>query len=106
VRRQIVEDFEFNEREQYLFETLRTKKGEFSEALLRTEIWDEARSEKRAITAKLKVELSPFDYELATSDAKDRELQRRFAEANPHLSLDQVLQEIARRKAVMKGGLR
>jgi type IV secretory pathway VirB4 component len=103
VRRQIAEDFELNEREQYLFETLRTKKGEFSEALLRTEIWDEARSEKRGISAKLKVELSPFDYEITTSDAKDRELQRRFTEANPHLSLAEILQEIARRKAAVKG---
>jgi hypothetical protein len=103
VRKQIVEDFEMNEREQYLFEGLRTKKGEYSEALLRTEIFDPLRSEKRSISSKLKIELSPFDYEIATSDSADRELQRRYIEANPDVPLHRVLEAVAKKRAARGG---
>jgi type IV secretory pathway VirB4 component len=106
VRRQIVEDFELNEREEFLFESLRTRKGEFSEALLRTEVWDELWGEKRSISPKIRIELSPFDYELCTSDAKDRELQKKFIEANAKIPLWRVVEEIARRKAAKNGGRR
>ena len=68
LRREIARDFEMHEREAFLFESLRTRKGEFSEVLLRTEIWDEAREERRPISAKLRVELSPFGREVAGRD--------------------------------------
>jgi type IV secretory pathway VirB4 component len=62
-RRRIAEDFSLNPREAYLFEQLVTRKGSYSEVLLRTEVFDEARGEKWSVSAKLRVELSPVDAE-------------------------------------------
>jgi type IV secretory pathway VirB4 component len=95
-RRQIADDFAFNARERYLFESLTTKKRKYSEALLRTEVFDADRREKCPITAKLRIELSPFDYELSTSDASDRARQADAIARNPDLTLVQVLHRLAR----------
>ena len=94
-RRQIAEDFDFNGRDRHLFESLVTRKGEYSEALLRTEVVD-ATGEKRSISAKVKLTLSPFDYQLATSDAVDRARQQQALAANPNRSVAEVLDALAR----------
>lgn len=103
-RRQIAADFELNPREEALFESLVTRKGLHSEALLRTEVYDEASAEKRAISAKVRLALSPFDYELSTSDAADRALQRKVLAAHPGRPLVEVLDALAQWKATRDRG--
>ena len=93
-RRQVAEDYQFNDRERVLFERLRTVKGRYSQALIRTESEDQGGG-KRPLTAVLNIELSPLDYQICTSDAADRELQRRYLEANPQVPLWRVLEHIA-----------
>lgn len=97
VRRRIVEDWNFNGREAALFRSLRSVKGEFSELLLRTEVFD-ARRGKRPVTAKLKLLLSPLDYEIVTSDRLDRERQQEFIARNPDLPLVDALEKLAMQK--------
>ena len=97
-RERIVEDFEFNEREAHLFASLETRKGAYSEVLVKTEVFDEVERTTRSIFSKLRLELSPFDYQLATSDRRDRMLQRQVAEAHPSWPLVDVLIESANRQ--------
>jgi conjugal transfer ATP-binding protein TraC len=94
-RDSIAEDFDLNPREAALFRSLQTVKGEYSELLLKTEVYDPEHG-KRPTCAKLRMRLSPFDYQLATSDALDREKQRHFIEANPDKPLVEVLEHVAK----------
>ncbi len=97
-RKVIAEDYQLRSRDQVLFESLSTVKGRFSEALIRTECVDGKTGTKRPVTTVLRIELSPLDYEICTSDAADREKQRKFIEANPKMPLSEVLEHIAKRK--------
>lgn len=106
VRGKVAQDFDFSERERFLLESLVTRKGEYSEVLLRTQVFDEAHSGKVPVTAKLRVQLSPFDYELATSDAADRVRQQRWICENPGLTLARVLDGLGQARARRKGGAR
>ena len=96
-RRQIADDFQFTRREKSLFDNLRTVKGMYSQALIRTEVRTEG-GEKRPITTVLKMELSPLDYQICTSDAGDREIQNKFIRANPDKKIHEVLEYIAYKK--------
>jgi hypothetical protein len=53
---------------------------------------------KRNSTAKLRLRLSPLDYEISTSDASDRKFQRKFIEANPEVPLVDVLEHVAKER--------
>jgi hypothetical protein len=97
-RRQIAEDYQFEDREKCLFDRLKTVKGRYSTALIRTEVSDPEIRDKHNLTSVLRIELSPLDYQICTSDASDRELQRRYIEANPDLPLHEVLEHIAYRR--------
>ena len=92
-RARIGRDFALDAREQVLFESLTTVKGEYSEALLRTQVLEG--DDKRQIAAKLRIRLSPFDYEISTSDAGDRARQRRWMNANPGSPIWAVLEKMA-----------
>ena len=70
----IAEDFGFTQYEKSAFESLKTVKGEYSTALFRTQIGDRVESEV------VKIELSPFDYAVATSDKEDNRLLAAFAD--------------------------
>ena len=94
-RRAIAEDLDLNPREIALFETLKTKKGAYSEALMRPETYDEDTQEKERVSVKLRIELSPFDLEVCTSDPADAERQRRFFEDNPRVGLVEGLKRLA-----------
>ena len=97
-RRVIAEDYQLRSRDQVLFDSLTTVKGRFSEALIRTECVDGKTGTKRPVTTVLRVELSPFDYQICTSDPVDREVQRNFIETNPDIPLHEVLEHIAKLK--------
>ncbi|MBP5202049.1 TraM recognition domain-containing protein [bacterium] len=73
-KRVIAEDFGLSPAEKEAFESLRTVKGEYSTALFRTQRGDKVESEV------VKIELSPFDYAVATSDKEENRLLARFAE--------------------------
>jgi type IV secretory pathway VirB4 component len=106
VRQRIIEDWHFNGREAALFRSLRSVKGEFSELLLRTEVFD-AKLGKRPVTAKLKLLLSPLDYEIVTSDRLDRQRQQEFIARHPELPLVDALEKLAmakRRDVLRKRG--
>ncbi len=94
-RREIAEDFRFNAREQALFESLHTAKGQYSEALVRTEVFDGHRQRLQPISARLRVELSPFDYQVATSDPADRRLQAQLFADNPDVPPVRLLNLLA-----------
>ena len=72
-KRVIAEDFGFSKEEKAAFGTLKTVKGEYSTALFRTQIGDRVESEV------VKIELSPFDYAVATSDKEENRLLAAFA---------------------------
>lgn len=97
VRGRVADDFDFNDRERVLFERLVTKKGHYSEALIRTQCRNEL-GDKEPVTARLRIELSPFDYELATSDAADRARQKKWIDANPGAPLAAVLDGLANKR--------
>lgn len=99
VRELVAKDFDFSGRERALLEQLETRKSQFSEVLLRTQVFDEEAGEKRSIVSKLRVELSPFDYELATSDARDRARQRKWLTQNPGVPVDRVLDALGQQRA-------
>lgn len=103
VRAKVAEDFDFSARELYLLESLVTRKGEYSEVLLRTQVFDKAQGGKVDTTAKLRIQLSPFDYELATSDAADRVRQQRWIQQNPGLTLARILDGLGKARR-SKGG--
>lgn len=73
-KRVIAEDFGFTNYEKSAFESLKTVKCEYSTALFRTQIADSTESEV------VKIELSPFDYAIATSDKEENRLLAAFAE--------------------------
>ena len=73
-KRVIAEDFGLSAAEKTAFESLKTVKGEYSTALFRTQIGDKVESEV------VRIELSPFDYAVATSDKEENRLLERFAE--------------------------
>ena len=97
-RKLIAEDYMFSRREKKLFDQLKTVKGRYSTALMRTDSAGPEGDDKRYMTSVIKIELSPFDYQVCTSDARDREIQRRYIEANPDKPLHEVLEYIALRK--------
>ena len=66
-------DFGFTPSEQGAFSSLTTKKGEYALALFRTQLGDKLESEV------VRIELSPFDYAVATSDKEDNRLLKTFA---------------------------
>ena len=70
----IAEDFGLSAAEKTAFESLKTVKGEYSTALFRTQIGAALESEV------VRIELSPFDYAVATSDKEENRLLERFAE--------------------------
>jgi len=72
-KRVIADDFGFSKEEKAAFGTLKTVKGEYSTALFRTQIGDRVESEV------VKIELSPFDYAVATSDKEENRLLAAFA---------------------------
>ena len=72
-KRVIAEDFGLSEAEKEAFGSLRTVKGEYSTALFRTQKGAELESEV------VKIELSPFDYAVATSDKEENRLLEKFA---------------------------
>ncbi len=94
-RKVIADDYQLRTRDQVLFDSLSTVKGRYSEALIRTECVDGKTGNKRSVTTVLRIELSPLDYQICTSDSKDRETQKQFIEANPDFPLHEVLEFIA-----------
>ena len=97
-RKLIAEDYMFSRREKKLFDQLKTVKGRYSTALMRTDSAGPEGDDKRYMTSVIKIELSPFDYQVCTSDARDRQIQRRYIEANPDKPLHEVLEYIALKK--------
>lgn len=97
-RRQIAEDYHFSRREKHLFDHLRTVKGRYSNALIRTQSSDPDGKDKHYLTSVLQIDLSPLDYEICTSDAADRDLQRKYLNANPGQPLHKVLEHIGNHK--------
>ena len=73
-KRVIAEDFGLSAAEKEAFESLKTVKGEYSTALFRTQIGANLESEV------VRIELSPFDYAVATSDKEENRLLAKFAE--------------------------
>jgi len=73
-KRVIADDFGLSVSEKEAFESLRTVKGEYSTALFRTQIGANLESEV------VRIELSPFDYAVATSDKEENRLLAKFAE--------------------------
>ncbi|HNW15539.1 MAG TPA: type IV secretion system DNA-binding domain-containing protein, partial [bacterium] len=73
-KRLVASDFGFTETERGAFDSLRTVKGEYALALFRTQISDTVESEV------VRIELSPFDYAVATSDKEDNRLLKKYAE--------------------------
>ena len=72
-KRVIAEDFGLSAAEKEAFESLKTVKGEYSTALFRTQTGEKTESEV------VKIELSPFDYAVATSDKEENRLLAKFA---------------------------
>lgn len=73
-KRLVAEDFGFSGPEAGAFSSLMTKKGEYALALFRTQLGDKLESEV------VRIELSPFDYAVATSDKEDNRLLKKYAQ--------------------------
>jgi len=86
----VSDDLALNGRERELFDSLRTRKGVYSELLIKTQVLDDA-GVKKDIASKCRLALSPRDYEICTSDAEDRKIQNTFIEANQTAPLKDVL---------------
>jgi len=92
----IAADFGFNEAEEKAFRELRAEKGKYSELLFRTTVDDPVNtSVGRAIVAKTRLYLSPFDLEVVRSDAAGRAAQQKIRQAYPNAPLVQVLNYLA-----------
>jgi hypothetical protein len=92
----IVEDFQLNEAEARALSGLRAVRGQYSELLFRTSVDDPAApAGVKHITTKTRLYLSPFDYQVVTSDAKDRAEQLKYRQAYPELPLPKVLEYLA-----------
>jgi type IV secretory pathway VirB4 component len=72
-KRLVAEDFGFTGPERGAFDSLKTLKGEYALALFRTQLGDTVESEV------VRIELSPFDYAVATSDKEDNRLLKKYA---------------------------
>ena len=72
-KRLVAEDFGFTGPERGAFDSLKTVKGEYALALFRTQLGDTLESEV------VRIELSPFDYAVATSDKEDNRLLKSYA---------------------------
>lgn len=81
-------DFGFTDQEKGAFSSLKTVKGEYALALFRTQLGDFVESEV------VRIELSAFDYALATSDKEDNRLFKEYAKRHG-LPLIEALAEIS-----------
>ncbi len=72
-KRLVAQDFDFSEYERAEFEQLKTIKRKYSLALIKTQAGDKTES------ATVKLELSPIEYWLATSDKSDNEKLEKIA---------------------------
>lgn len=72
-RELVSEDFGLSEAERRVFNSLKTVKGRYAEALFRTQVGSELQSEA------VRIELSPFDYAVATSDKEENRLLETLA---------------------------
>ena len=72
-KRLVAEDFGFSDYEKREFESLKTVKRQYSLAIVKMQVGD------RTETATVRVELSPFEYWLATSDKSDNEKLEKLA---------------------------
>ena len=91
----IVKDFDLNEAEAEAFRALSCVKGEYSESLLKTICVGPGESGAVPVTAKVRLHLSPFDYQLLTSDAADRAKQLALRRKYPDLPQVQILDYLA-----------
>jgi type IV secretory pathway VirB4 component len=91
----IIHDFGLTERQAEVFRSVRAVKRRFSEVMLVMQTATPRGVEET--TSKARLRLSPFDYWLVTSDAKDRALQRRLQAAEPELSQLDIVEVLARR---------
>lgn len=73
-KRLVSSDFGFTEQEKAAFDGLKTVKGEYALALFRVQSGDSFESEV------VRIELSPLDYAVATSDREDNRLLKSYAE--------------------------
>ncbi len=98
--RPIIEDFQLNEAEAKALASLKAVRGKFSELLFKTTVDDPTnQSGTQAVAAKVRLYLSPFDYQVVTSDAKDRAEQLQYRKAYPNVPLPKVLEYLAYQKA-------
>ncbi|HPS31092.1 MAG TPA: TraM recognition domain-containing protein [bacterium] len=72
-KRLVASDFGFTGQEKAAFDSLKTVKGEYALALFRTQTGDSIETEI------VRIELSPFDYAVATSDREDNRLLKKYA---------------------------
>jgi len=91
----IVQDFQLNEAEAAALRSLRAVRGQYSELLFKTTIDDEVGDGAKSVTAKVRLYLSPFDYQVVTSDAKDRAEQIKYRQSYPNVPLAKVLEYLA-----------
>lgn len=73
-KRLVASDFGFTEHERDAFDSLKTVKGEYALALFRIQSGDTIESEV------VRIELSPFDHAIATSDKTENRLLKKYAE--------------------------
>lgn len=88
-KRLVAQDFGFTDMERTAFNSLRTVKGEYALALFRTQIGDHEESEV------VRIELSPFDYLVATSDKEDNRLLKKYSQARNFTLLDSCAESAA-----------
>lgn len=87
-KRLVAQDFGFTDQERGAFDSLQTVKGEYALALFRTQMGDTVESEV------VRIELSPFDYAVATSDKEDNRLFKEYA-GRRKIPLIEALAEIS-----------
>jgi len=88
-KRLVAADFGFTDLERTAFNSLRTVKGEYALALFRTQIGDHEESEV------VRIELSPFDYLVATSDKEDNRLLKKYSAIRNFTLLDSCAESAA-----------
>ncbi len=87
-KRIVIEDFGFSPAESEAFSSLKTVKGEYATALIRTQIGSSEQSEV------VRIELSPLDYALATSDKEDNRVLNDVSK-QMNCSLFEAVQQIS-----------
>lgn len=90
----IIHDFELNEQEAAVLKSLKSEPGKYSELMIRTTSRDPL-GNAQPVTAKVLLQLSPFDYQVVNSTADDRGKQIALRARHPELSLAQVLDFLA-----------